>query len=357
MNVSPAPAADSFERLCVAAAIDAPALLAARERSRKKLDELARLTSEVASEDVSLIVFGSLARLEFTSGSDLDWTLLVDGQTSPSDFERVARVADLLVEAGFKKPGREGTFGNLISSHDLVHYIGGSDDYSANQTRRLLLLLESAPLGRDEAYRRTVRSVLDRYVSEDFGWMHARNTSNVPRFLQNDISRFWRTMAVDFAYKRRDRAGEGWAIRTAKLRMSRKLIYASGLAMCFGCALDPEIAGLKPSLTDRSAVVAVIAYLERYVRATPLDNLAALALSSPELFAAAKQLIENYDGFVALLDDDVRRRRLEDLKQPDVSSDDVYESVRELSTGFQRALEQIFLSERLLQLTQTYGIF
>ena len=44
--------------------------------SRAKLVEaLARKTSP----DLSIVVFGSLARDEFTEGSDIDWTLLVDG--------------------------------------------------------------------------------------------------------------------------------------------------------------------------------------------------------------------------------------------------------------------------------------
>ena len=46
-------------------------------------------------------------------------------------------------------------------------------------------------------------------------------------------------MAVDFASKQRDRAGEGWGLRNAKLRMSRKLIFASGLLVCFSANLDP----------------------------------------------------------------------------------------------------------------------
>ena len=34
-------------------------------------------------DEVSVIAFGSLARQEFTQGSDLDWTLLVDGPVDP----------------------------------------------------------------------------------------------------------------------------------------------------------------------------------------------------------------------------------------------------------------------------------
>jgi len=34
------------------------------------------------SSDTDMVVFGSLARQECTSGSDIDWTLLIDGQAN-----------------------------------------------------------------------------------------------------------------------------------------------------------------------------------------------------------------------------------------------------------------------------------
>lgn len=51
------------------------------DEKKRELDTLLRRkVSEYDSEDTSLVVFGSLARREWTTGSDLDWTYLVDGQ-------------------------------------------------------------------------------------------------------------------------------------------------------------------------------------------------------------------------------------------------------------------------------------
>lgn len=125
----------------------------------------------------------------------------------------------------------------MVFSHDLVHQIGGEDDTNRNTTRRLLLLLESSVVGRGDTYRNVVRNVLNRYLLEDRGlWRGSGH--RVPRFLLNDFARYWRTMAVDFAHKLGTRSGKGWAIRNIKLRMSRKLIYASGLLACYRCHLD-----------------------------------------------------------------------------------------------------------------------
>ncbi len=87
-----------------------------------------------------------------------------------------------------------------------------------------------------------IRGVINRYLEED-NHLLTRDGKRyrVPRFLLNDIVQFWRTMAVDFASKQRDRAGKGWGLRNAKLRMSRKLIFASGLLVCFSSHLDPDL--------------------------------------------------------------------------------------------------------------------
>jgi len=68
-----------------------PTARAAAMGIREELDVLlSAAIPKYASEDTSLVVFGSLARGEWTSASDLDWTYLIDGQAN-SDHMRIAQ--------------------------------------------------------------------------------------------------------------------------------------------------------------------------------------------------------------------------------------------------------------------------
>ena len=118
-------------------------------------------------DDASVVVYGSLARSEWTSSSDLDWSLLIDGSVDPSVLQVVLSIRKAIGTLGIKDPGREGIFGSLSFSHDLVHQIGGQNDTNRNLTQRILLLLESRVVGDEQAYERVVRAVLERYCEED----------------------------------------------------------------------------------------------------------------------------------------------------------------------------------------------
>jgi predicted nucleotidyltransferase len=335
--------------------VEWPSIIAARERAAGVMARLQKDHGQqhIVVPNTTLVVFGSLARGEVTEGSDIDWTLLVDGSADPEHLEAAQRISARLRE---KKPAEGGPFGSLTFSHDLIHKIGGDDDSNHNTTQRLLLLLESAPIGNPGAYDRVVRNVLKRYVEEDI--TSPEDTAyRVPRFLQNDISRYWRTMAVDFAHKRRVRGGKGWAIRNAKLRLSRKLMYAAGLLTCFSCDTVFRTSARGQPLHDAQQVVD---HLYEMVRTMPLDIIAGVVLSCfGKISVSGEKLFTAYDEFLALLHDKVKRKHLNDLLPDAADGDPEYQKVRELGTRFQDALTEIFLVKKtpVRELTIRYGVF
>lgn len=335
----------------------------ASEASLKTREDLDVLLSDkigkYASEDTSLVVFGSLARGEWTSKSDLDWTYLIDGGAN-SDHLRISQeIQRHLKEAEYAGPGPTGIFGNMAFSHDIIHQIGGQYDTNKNTTQRILLLLESCPIGkRTEAYERVIRGVINRYLEEDVHpLIRDSRRYRVPRFLLNDIVRFWRTMAVDFASKQRDRAGEGWGLRNAKLRMSRKLIFASGLLVCFGTTLDPDLND--QISTDQDAIkLKLVNYIRDRVRLSPLQILAKSVEQYEVPDTTAKELFGAYAEFLGLLDDEQARNALKALRASDSRTDTVFQRVREISRTFENALNHIFFENpNVAPLTRKYGVF
>jgi hypothetical protein len=221
-----------------------------------------------------------------------------------------------------------------------------------------LLLLESRAIGNPDAYDRVIKNILGRYLDDDISFLSRSGREyKVPRFLLNDIVRYWRTMCVDYATKHRERQGEKWAVRNAKLRLSRKLIFASGILLCFNCYLKPP-----PEYTQLFDVPdhlePLLQHLRSYVRLTPLEILAEALTSFGEI-ATAVQVFDSYDRFLKLMNDGEKRKHLAQLKAKDAATDTVFEEVREISRSFQEALIRFFLdeNEKLAQLTRKYGIF
>lgn len=337
----------------------------ARQLAYAERRKLEAAFSGFYSADASIVVFGSLARDEFTSGSDIDWTLLVDSMADPAHLDVALAIRRRLAELQGKAPGPEGTFGTLAFSHELVHQIGGQDDTNANTTRRILMLLESRVLGRPEAYSRVVSNVLHRYLSEDRGLWYGSSKAKVPRFLLNDIARYWRTMAVDFAYKQRARGNEGWALRNIKLRLSRKLLFISGLLACFSCHLDLN-SEQKKLIFAGHAVQPLVAHLQRILSFTPLELLASAVLREKAVYPAATRMFNAYDAFIEMLANDEKlrsgktpRQHLNDLAVDDLDADETFAEAREISHQFQDAIQEIFLysDTDLARLTVEYGVF
>jgi hypothetical protein len=335
------------------------AIRRARTTTEDKRKSLQHAFEEKIAPDTSLVVFGSIAREEMTSGSDSDWVLLVDGQAQPEHGEQKHTIAADLYSLGFPAPGRSGVFGCLIGSHDIVHEIGGEDDTNSNTTRRVLLLLESLPVGNREAYDRVRRQILSRYLRDDRGLIRSTGAIKVPRFLLNDLTRYWRTVTVDFVYKQRAEAGKKWALRNAKLRMSRKLVFASGLLRCFYCQLDPEADVARKHLAAPiSDTFGLLTYMERELDKTPLELLARAA-SRPSIKRDTQlKLFDSYNRFLDILDDE-RRDALGRMTEPEMATSAIWNEIREISHNFHSGLLELFFGddEELRNLTTQYGVF
>jgi predicted nucleotidyltransferase len=308
--------------------------------------------TEPFSSDLDLVVFGSIFRNEFTEGSDVDWTLLIDGQADARHLNVAKNIEKKIEENRLGKPSPAGAFGSTTISHDLVHHIGGENDTNQNITRRVLLLLESkkiifSPEQTDgTAYSRVVNAVLEQYVNHDSG-LQQPDKDTIPKFLFNDIVRFWRTMCVDFANKQKDQGGQKWAMRNIKLRMSRKLLFVKGMLMCFSQYKKHK------DLSD------TIIALRDMVKLHPFE----LLLSLQEHFAFPDDDLINlftyYDKFLSFLRNPEKRKHLTNLGMADAFTDTDYIELKKIGDGFKKTLDQMFIYKegKLSKLTLKYGIF
>ncbi len=305
--------------------------------------------------DASLVLFGSFARCEMLEGSDYDWSLLIDGVVDNGHAELAREIERALVRASLPPPGSSGTFGNLVFSHELVHRIGGGADSNANLTRRMLMLLESRPLNlsaadsSDQVWENVLGNILERYFEEDvhFSPIGARK---VPRFLLNDLTRYWRTICVDYAAKHRDQDGKKWAIRNAKLRFSRKLLFASGLAFCLSCQLDPPVT-IQQNLFGVTQDETAGPFIERakaFSRTPALEYLAAFVDAFVKDQAKRDQIATRifgaYDWWLRTMGDNTTRAALENVSHANAVGHEVFEQVRVKGVDFAKGLELLFFN-------------
>jgi hypothetical protein len=333
------------------------------------LDSLSSELERFYSADTDLVVFGSLARREWTAGSDVDWTVLIDGQATPQHRVLAQQIGRTIPTTEFRgkrlpEPGTTGIFGNMAFSHEIIHHIGGESDSNRNTTQRILLLLESARIRADEdretigAHERVVNGILARYLYDDTNFAATGpHESRIPRFLLNDIVRYWRTMCVDFAWKEWEQEGSKWALRNIKLRMSRKLLFVSGLFTVFSCFKNPDLP-LDGEVADDHYVREMQRHLMQFVLLTPLD-VVAWGFTRVSLEAKAAELFDIYDEFLERINDEGLRRHLRDLPPRTVYQDKAFGELRDMSHALQDVLTYAFFEADTLlrEFNVEYGVF
>jgi hypothetical protein len=320
------------------------------------------LGKSAAPENCAVVICGSVARREKTTGSDLDWMLLVDGSVSTNHRDDAHQMQEAINELKkklkLKDPNVGGAFGSMCFSHELVHAIGGSRDTNANTTHRLLLLIESHAILNPHVRDRVIAAILTRYLDPElFAYKVDNKHEYFPRFLMNDVVRFWRTMAVDYAAKVIERDREEWAIRNAKLKFSRKLLFVAGMLLAYDVALNaPRALKGKPEI-----FLGLVDRIQALTRLTPLEILARAIVNHPWRGGkkAATAIFKSYDAFLALLENPGERKQLERLQLKDASSNPTFAKVRRLGERFEDGLYQFFWDgpPEVKKLTRKYALF
>ncbi len=285
--------------------------------------------------DASVVLLGSWGRRELTAGSDDDWLLIVEGPRREGLGVAVDAVREVLggERAG---PGPQGTFGTVAFGHDLVRHIGLEDDDNRNLTRRMLLMLESVPVVGDDVHRAVWERILDRYMSDS-----RADRRGPPRLFLNDVMRYWRTIAVDFAGKHRDTDAK-WGLRNAKLRTSRKMLFAGGLVPILRChALRHDDAA---------------AFLAQQL-ALPATDRVADAFLAAEQHDAGVRCLGAYDRFTGMIGDPAVRDELAALDRETALDSLTFREVRRLAAELQNGLLALLFETSLAPAVREYAIF
>jgi hypothetical protein len=333
-----------LRRLAELADRDFPSLFAARERSAsglsKRREDLGKLPHDGGT---SIVLMGSWGRAEVTSGSDDDFMVLVYGEEPPEEEAPEKERSEVKPSIGEvsavldNPPGSQGIFAAPVYSENVVQNIGLDDDDNRNLSRRMLFLLESTAVSGDDVYRSVRGEVLDRYLDDSV------KPYRPPRFLLNDVVRYWRTICVDFAGKERE-GPEKWGLRNAKLRTSRKILFAGGLIPVLECfRFDRE---------------PMREFVEGQLDLPPTDRIAQAFLENGATDEGGRTL-GAYDEFTGRMNDQEFRQELQGVSRENVDDSTAFSDVRRIGKELQAGLLALLYepSRELSKVTRDYMIF
>jgi hypothetical protein len=329
-----------LERFIATTGRTLPSLVAARALTARRLDNRRALLGDLQlAEDVAVVMLGSWGRWEITSGSDDDYIVITDGASGtvvPGLGEVASRIAaDPL---GSNPPGTEGVFGAPlpVPMSELLGNIGLDADTNTNLTRRMLLMLESVSVTGEAVHAKARRDIVEGYLRDSI------KDFRPPRFLLNDIVRYWRTIGVDFVAKDRKRGGDGWGLRNVKLRTSRKLLFISGLLPVLRCHEQR-----KEHMLD---------FLVEQFSLPPIDRLADAFLEYHAEADGVATLV-SYDQFLQLLDDRPVRNELNRIhNSAEAAASSHFEAIARLGVTIDEAILSLLFGPALARWTRDFAI-
>jgi predicted nucleotidyltransferase len=184
----------------------------------------------------TIAIAGSFGRFEASSQSDADCIIVME-DGDEFDFEKTSVAANELIaervrELRIAEPNPKGVFAKSRRFTELLPpeqtgEFGSHEEVPDVLGKRMLMLLESQPLCRDEAYDACLDKIFSRYAQYVLD-----DTSKEHLVLLNDLIRYFRFICINYQANF-ERENEKWPLRNLKLRHSRVVMYA-GLLVLLG---------------------------------------------------------------------------------------------------------------------------
>lgn len=263
------------------------------QRATFSSDRLAVLERNVAEktigiklEGLTIFTAGSYARHEASPASDIDLFFTYDEEASQenktSEIQLFGRLIDLVSDMRFPAFSNDGQFLHTHHLSDILKSIGGQDDDHKNFfTMRMLMLLESKPVYGSEVYDSIMQKIVGAYFKD-----YDKHSANFrPWFLINDVMRFWKTLLLNYEFKR---LGETDPVKRQAQRLKNFKLKYSRLTTCF--ATVAAIGSLGNDV-DEAVILEIVSQ-------TPINRLSSVASNIPVLTGAVESLLVEYGWFL-----------------------------------------------------------
>jgi predicted nucleotidyltransferase len=268
---------------------------------------------------ISVLAVGSLGRGEASPRSDLD--LVVVHDDTPGRAEQATRLRTAAITTLTTLPTRvldvpQKTFVRPYGLGELVRNVGGRLDTNEGLTHRALLLTERVWLTGPDCAELVAAQIFRAYSSGP------STRGRVLTALANDLHRYYRTVCVDYRHKVEEQ-DKAWAIRSLKLKRSRKLWHLANIAL-------QTFAALTIDGEDRDAFVFARLCDPPLLRVGQV----ALALGFEE---AMPPMIRLHDRLLVILGDAERRLELETLRHDTRHTSATWRAIDEDNRAFDAA--------------------
>jgi predicted nucleotidyltransferase len=325
-----------------------PGLTASAQRSDDLIDRMrAGLGEHGADHGMDVFAFGSLARREYTAASDVDYLVIVDAMPDDLSAPRrlVDRVKTLIAEeataagaSASKDPGTSGLFRKATGIFDIIHQVGLLGDTNHTHTARMEIVQESVSLLDQALHAKILRRTIRRYLA-----LFEAPQDGPPRFLLNDMLRYWRQITIDYQAKaptgdQKEKA----VLRYLKLLTTRKNLFASSIL---------------PLIAPRDDSVSWGDYLNEVYALPPL---ATVTRSAPAyVHEAVRTVFSMIDLFVQYTDSADKRDHFDKIVWESRAKDNRYKEIKDAARCLQQAYEDIFLGDwtEVSRKTRHYVLF